>query len=180
MSLPVQFFQYIIVGVDLVLNYNRECNYSKAETTFWGGYDIGQFACIGSVYTKSPLALNVKLQTSEFQFIERIAQPFVSLTAHPSKLYFKSGYDMWGTPYYGGPAENFQIGTIFDTKVRVGVAIGSVDPSAICGYIKTSLFVQADLDYIKLNSDGSDFVIDKSFRPSFGVSVSFGVQFPKK
>lgn len=178
-GINVSMLSMLEVGVDL------RWNAPVPDGTYWGGYGVGQYACIGKVYNKSRFMYNAKLRTPEIylgeteNLGETFVQPYVSISTQPSKLYYESGYHKYGTAYYDGPVERFQIGTINSTPISFGLTFGNhpdIDKNGETRYSIT-IFAQKNIENIQLNDNGSDFIVEKHNRPSFGIRIDLGANF---
>lgn len=94
--------------------------------TYWGGYEIGNYACIGQISTEnSPINFEVCARTPPL-FLKRADSKIDELSAVVSyarstfDMYYKSGYHKFAQAFYEVEDE-FKVGDFAANGVRLGV-----------------------------------------------------------
>jgi hypothetical protein len=139
--------------------------------TYWGGYGIGDYACIGEVNTKwDPFSYELTLQTPPLfcNSSEEGLRLFASCIKNRFDLYYHSGYHMYGQAFYED-ADHFKIGDFKCDNLRFG--------AKFCGLmegteIDIKLFYQKNNNQATLTERGKDFKVD-----SKQDAIGFGLEF---
>jgi hypothetical protein len=171
--------------------------YSNDYHTYWGGYAIGDYACIGSVNEKFGKGYYLKLKTPELAvghmlfpdgtFTEDdtwkslghqvFINPFVSFEWRDTELRYRSGYHMYGTPFYG-TVDDLSARTISGRNIRYGLSVG-LSQAGDNPHIKffLSVFGQNDKERFSLNGNCQDFSIKLDPKPTYigwGIGMNIG------
>lgn len=108
--------------------------------TYWGGYEIGQYACIGEISTKnSPFNLELCAKTPSFHrsktqdFITDEARAFISYARSDFDMFYKSGYHMFGQAFYEVEDE-FKVGDFSANGLRLGLEYRFFQKFSLKGY----------------------------------------------
>jgi len=141
--------------------------------TYWGGYGIGDYACIGEVNTQyNPLAYELSLQTPTLfsNNSEEGLRLFASYIKDDFKLYYHSGYHMYGEAFYKN-ADYFKIGDFTNEGLRYGIKIAGLMEDK---EIALKLFYQRNEIKSDLTERAKDFKVRSTEDiVGFGLEVMF-------
>jgi len=156
------------------LNLSSIGREGSSHVTYWGGYGIGEYACIGAVETrKEPFSYDLTFQTPQLIFFESQGyglKAFVSYVRCDFDMFYKSGYHMYGEPFYK-IEERFKIGDFRSDGFRTGIACLFED-EGIEGLLK--LFYQQNYIEGRPTEQGKDFRWqNKDDLAGFGIEILF-------